>query len=248
VPSKDLPGDLASVRLSIGGEAALAGRDTDDHGTMDWWGSAAITEYPSLFDDDEDEDVDPESLMEDGFALSVKDIGDGGLRMTILEAHGLVIDLWRVHDIYDALDARSQDYANFIPMFGERGSYGQLELADDLEESLTIGGSQVVILDRVGLAAAWRGCGGVGRLLTIRLLRWLCDDPRVIALKPFPIDLDEEQRRDKVVFRKAMARVRRTWKSIGFEPFSDDIWILDPRTGSYDRTVKRLSKQFGIPH
>ena len=167
--------------------------------------------------------------------------------MTILQANGLVIDLWRVQDIFDALDARSQDYANFIPMFGERGPYGEVELIEELEDSLELGGSQVVILDRVRLAPAWRGCGGIGRLLTIRLLHWLCDDPRAVFLKPFPIDLDEDQQKDDAVFRKAMTTVRRTWKSIGFQPFSDDIWVLDPRTGSYERTVKKLSMQFGLP-
>lgn len=194
----------------------------DDPGTMDWWGSASISDWP--IDDDDREAVDPEESKQSGVALSTEDIGDGGLRMTILQAHGLVIDLWRIQSIYDALDARSQDYAGFIPMFGGRGRYGQLDLVDELEESLNPGGSQVVILDRVQLAPAWRGCGGVGRLLTIRLLHWLCDDPRAVALKPFPIDLDEDQKQDKAVFQEAMTTVRRTWKSIGFEPFSDDIW------------------------
>lgn len=247
-PTKALPGDVSRIRLTVGGEAALVGADTDDPGTMDWWGWATITEYPSVFDDDDEDDVDPERLKQDGFALSTKDIGDGGLRMTILEAHGLMIDLWRVQNIYDALDARSEDYANFIPMFGEHGHYGELELVEELEDLLEPGGSQVVILDRAWLAPAWRGCGGVGRLLTIRLLRWLCDDPRAVALKPFPIDLDEDQKQDEAVFRKAMTTVRRTWKSVGFQPFSDDIWVLDPRTGSYDRTVRRLSKRLGLPH
>jgi hypothetical protein len=243
-PAKEPPGDLTSIRFTIGGEAALVGADTDDPGTMDWWGSATISEWPF---DDEDR-LDPEKLKQSGVALSTEDVGDGGLKMTILAAHGLMIDLWRVQNIYDALDARSEDYANFIPMFGERGHYGELGLVEELEDSLEPGGNQVVILDRVRLAPAWRGCGSVGRLLTIHLLRWLCDDPRAVVLKPFPIDLDDDQKQDKAVFRKAMTSVRRTWKSIGFEPFSDDIWVLDPRTGSYDRTVKRLSKRLGLPH
>jgi len=220
------------------------GADTNDPGTMDWWGSATISEWP--FDDEDD--LDPEELKQSGVALSTEDIGDGGLKMTILRAHGLMIDLWRVQNIYDALDARSGDYANFMPMFGERGHYGELELVAQLEDSLEPGGNQVVILDRVWLAPAWRGCGGVGRLLTLRLLRWLCDDPRAVALTPSPIDLDEDQEQDEAVFRKAMTTVRRTWKSVGFQRFSDDIWVLDPRTGRYDRTVKRLSKRLGLPY
>jgi len=241
---KALPGDLGRIRFTVSGEAALEGTDTDDPGTMDWRGTASISAWP--FDDEDD--LDAEKLRKTGFALSVEDIGDGGLRMTILQAHGLLIDLWRVQDVYSALDARSQDYANFLPMFGDQGDYGEVELAEGLEESLNPGGSQVVILDRVRLAPAWRGCGGVGRLLTIRLLHWLCDDPRVVALKPFPIDLDEEQQKDKATFDKAMNMVRQTWKSIGFEPFTDDIWVLDPRTGNFERTTKKLSIQLGLRH
>jgi hypothetical protein len=101
-------------------------------------------------------------------------------------------------------------------MFGERGEYGQLELAEELESSLNGGGGQVVILDRVRLAPAWRGCGGIGRLLTIRLLHWVCDNPQAVALYPFPIDLDRGQKKDDAVFGKAMKSVQRTWKSIGF--------------------------------
>lgn len=229
----------------MSGEAALDGADTDDPGTMDWWGTASISEWP--FDDNE-ADLDPDELKKSGFALSAEDIGDGGARVAILEAHGLLIDLWRVRDIYSALDARSQDYANFLPMFGDQGDYGEVELAGELEESLNAGGSQVVILDRVRLAPAWRGCGGVGRLLTIRLLRWVCDDPRAVALKPFPIDLDKEQKKDKATFDKAMKSVRKTWKSIGFERFTDGIWVLDPRTGDFERTTKKLSAQLGLDH
>jgi len=244
-PAKIPPGDLSSIRFTVGGEAALVGSDIDDPGTMDWYGSASISEWP--FNGDDGDDLNPERRKQNSVALSTETIGDGGLKVTILQANGLVIDLWRVQDIYDALDARSEDYANFIPMFGQRGRYGELELVEELENLLEPGGTQVVIVDRVRLAPAWRGCGGVGRLLTIRLLQWLCSDPQVVALKPFPIDLDEDQKQDKVVFRKAMTTVRRTWKSVGFRPFLDDIWVLDPRTGSYDRTVKKLSKQLGLP-
>ena len=218
----------------------------DDPGTMDWWGTASMSEWP-LGDEDED-DLDPERLKQSGFALSTEDLDGGGLKMTVLEAHGLLVDLWRVEDILSALDARSQDYANFIPMFGERGEYGQLELAEELEASLNGSGGQVVLLDRVWLAPAWRGCGGIGRLLTIRLLHWVCDNPQAIALCPFPIDLDEEQKKDDAAFGKALKTVQRTWKSIGFEPFTDRIWILDPHTASFDRTVKKLSAQLGLRH
>jgi hypothetical protein len=47
-PAKALPGDLGKIRFTVGGEAALLGADTDDPGTMDWWGSATISEWPLM--------------------------------------------------------------------------------------------------------------------------------------------------------------------------------------------------------
>lgn len=85
----------------------------------------------------------------------------------------------------------------------------------------------MVIIDDVRLSPAWRGLGGVGRLLTGRLLRWISDQPRVVAVHPFPIDLDDDACQDPAVFDPAMRRVRGMW--VRFEPFTDDIWIMDPQ-------------------
>lgn len=104
-PAKTPPGDLSIIRFTVGGEAALVGSDIDDPGTMDWYGSASISEWP--FNGDDGDDLNPERRKQNSVALSTETIGDGGLKMTILQANGLVIDLWRVQDIYDALDARA---------------------------------------------------------------------------------------------------------------------------------------------
>ncbi|WP_410583766.1 hypothetical protein [Amycolatopsis sp. lyj-108] len=78
----------------------------------------------------------------------------------IFEANGLTIDLQHVDDVHDALDARSG-----------RDQFGFVTLQNGLEDQIQSLGSHVVIIDRVRLAPAWRGLGGVGRLLTARLLR-----------------------------------------------------------------------------
>ncbi len=235
-----LRGQLTDIRLEVGGEASLAGADVDDPGTMDWWGEATLSVWP------EDDESCTTWWDHNGTALSVADIDGGGRKLQVLRACGLIVDLWGVENVYDALDARSQDYADFLPMFGQRGSLGQAELASELDDMLEPGGGRVVILDRVWLAPAWRGLGGIGRLLTARLLRWVSDDARVVALKPFPIELDEHACGDPAIFDKALAQIRRTWQSLAFEPFTEDIWIMDPRMNAHNRAVKEIAKRLGL--
>jgi hypothetical protein len=108
-------------------------------------------------------------------------------------------------------------------------------------------GSQVVLVDRVRLATAWRGHGGVGRLLTARLLRWACPGARAVALMPSPIALDEKQQEDEAAFKQEMAKVRRTWKSLGFKSFGKDILVMDPAMVYHDEAAKKLARKLGLP-
>ncbi len=101
-------------------------------------------------------------------------------------------------------------------------------------------------MDRVWLAPAWRG-HGVGRLLTARLLGWVCPDPMVVALMPSPIALDEKQQEDEAAFNQEMAKVRRTWKSVGFRPFGKDIMVMDPAMAHDDEAVDKLARKLGLP-
>lgn len=64
----------------------------------------------------------------------------------------------------DALVARSEDYSHFIPTLGN--DFRGPELSDEIEDRLEIEGTEVVIINRVTLAPAWRGLGGAGRLTT----------------------------------------------------------------------------------
>ncbi len=86
----------------------------------------------------------------------------------------------------------------------------------------------------------------MGRLLTARLPRWVCDEPRIVAVHPSSIDLDSHQRRDDEVFIPAMQQVRRTWASLGFEPFTDDLWIKAPRSSAHDKAVAAISQRIGL--
>jgi GNAT superfamily N-acetyltransferase len=237
VPGKPLPAPLDRIQLTVGGDAPLAGYGGDeDPGVMDWHGEATLTVFPQ-------EDDEPAGWWkQEGAVLETAVAGDG-LKLTILQAAGLLVDLSRVRNVYDALDARSADYEVFSPMFEGPGSP---ELAGELQDELASYSSQVVLVDRVWLAPAWRG-HGAGRLLTGRLLGWVCPDPVVVALMPSPIALDEKQQDDEAAFSQEMAKVRRTWKSVGFRPFGKDIMIMDPAMAHHEEAVNKLARKLGLP-
>jgi hypothetical protein len=60
---------------------------------------------------------------------------------------------------------------------------------------------------------------------------------------PSPIALDEKQQEDEAAFNQEMAKVRRTWKSVGFRPFGKDIMVMDPAIVHHDEAVDKL----GLP-
>lgn len=237
---------LEHVELHVDGRSYVAGADLTDPGAMDWRARASLY-VPSDNDEPEGESALAWHATE-GIALSSnKAPEDDGVDLTLFQASGITIDLAQVDDVFDALDARGQDEADFIPLFGEyRDQFGFVELADELEDRLEPGGNKVVILDRVRLAPAWRGLGGLGRLLTARILQWVCDDPRLVAVQPFPIDLEENKRQDDGAFTPAMQQVRRTWASLGFEPFTEKLWVMDPRKSAYHKAVTQISKDLGL--
>jgi hypothetical protein len=44
-----------------------------------------------------------------------------------------------------------------------------------------------------------------------------------------------------------MAKVRWTWKSVGFRPFGKDIMIMDPAMVHHDQPVDKLARKLGPP-
>ncbi|GAA2821550.1 hypothetical protein [Crossiella cryophila] len=78
------------------------------------------------------------------------------------------------------------------------------------------------------------------------MLNWIAAAARVVAVHPFPIDLDEGQHKDSTVLEPAMEQIRRTWASLGFEPFDDTIWIMDPNMAAHGNAVKSIADQLGL--
>jgi len=78
------------------------------------------------------------------------------------------------------------------------------------------------------------------------LLSWVCDDPRTVVIHPFPIDLDGVAREDAATFDSALEQVRRTWRSLAFQPWLNDIWVMDPRKRAHGEAVERIAKGLGV--
>jgi hypothetical protein len=121
---------------------------------------------------------------------------------------------------------------------------GNPELVEELQEKLASFDSQVVLVDRVRLAASWRGHGGLGPLLTARLLRWACPGARTVALCDRP---RRETAEGRSRLKQEMAKVRRTLKLLGFKPFGKDILVMDPAMAYHDETVKKLPASLAYP-
>jgi hypothetical protein len=193
---------------------------------------------PDLHDADEG----PISSI-DGIGLEIVD--GAAAEITILRAEAIVLDLQKLENPLETLDADSEELLRYSCLFDLEGGEG---LHPELEEALAGFGTHVVIAERVRLAPAWRGLGGVGRYLFGRMLPLMCCDPVVVAAQPFPLDVDrdEEGNAKKAALRRGLAQIRRTWKSIGFEPYKDDIWIMDPNLVKHEQALTRLERKLNL--
>jgi hypothetical protein len=207
-------------------------------------GLLQVSATVSIYDSPDDDDTAVTGI--EGIGLDVIEMASGDTEIIILRAEGLILDLDRIENAYDTLDARSQELEAYGCLFDLGGSGG---LHPDLEDMLEAPFSQlVVIAERVRVAPAWRGTGGIGRYLAARLLPYVCPQAAVVATEPFPLDVprDMSGRADEVAVEPALRQVERTWKSIGFQPYKNGIWIMDPGAGEHERAVARLERSLAL--
>jgi len=173
-------------------------------------------------------------------ALDRREADAGVLHLVVATCTGLTVDLHWPGEAVEVLES-FVDYAHFLPLLDPERSSG---LDEDVDAALAGRGPRLVLLDRVELAPAWRGMGGVGRLVVSRLVRWLAADTRLVALQPFPTQFANAG--DAPGFAEAHAKVQQVWGSIGFAPWRDDIWCLDPASPEFTRAVTRLEDRLGV--
>lgn len=233
----DLLTYLNRLELRFDSSASLVASDAhDDPATLQWRCRAVLPLWES---DDEEAMADNARLLAPGISLAQSSRSERE-ELTILTMSGLTLDLWRIRNVYESLDSRDADYEHFAPLFDKSGDLG---LHSDLEECL-VSGDQVVIIDRVRIAPAWRGLSGAGRLLIGRLLRWVAVRAALVATHPYPIDIPVDEREDTAREAREKAVVQRTWRSLGFEPFREDVWVMQPHLRAHEDAVKRLETTF----
>jgi hypothetical protein len=238
---RPLPATLRYAHIMVRGDANLFGTDMDDPALLRSEATVTIHDFPAEPGEPDDEAV----AGIEGISLDPVRQTTEGPEMTIFRASALVMDLSRVQNPYESLDADSQELAGYASLFDlDTG-----ELHPDLTDRLEFPASEhVVILERARLAPAWRGCGGVGRYLTGRVLSWICPNPAVVAGQPFPLDIprDASGTADEKALGPATKQIQRVWKSIGFEPYKDDIWIMDPSLAKHQRAIARLERKLSL--
>ncbi|MEU2233939.1 hypothetical protein [Streptomyces vietnamensis] len=233
----DLLPCLSRLELRFDSSASLVASDAhDDPATLEWDCRAVL---PLREPDDEEAVADNARLLTPGISPAQTSRGEHQ-ELTILTVSGLTLDLWRIGNVYASLDSRDADHEHFAPLFDTSGDLG---LHSDPEECL-VSGDQVVIIDRVRIAPAWRGLGGVGRLLIGRTLRWVAGRAAIVATHPYPIDIPVGERDDAAPEAREKAVVQRTWQSLGFTPFREDVWVMQSHTRDHDDAVERLESAF----
>lgn len=228
--------DYAEIQIRSSARLFIHEPD-DDPGLLRVDATIRIPDFP---------DDGPPLAAIDGIGLFTTALDDRTTAITILRTEGLVLDLNRIENTWETLDAHSEELLRYACLLDPQDGN---KLHPDLEERLSFPVSgRVLIIERLRVAPAWRGFGGVGRYLVSRLLPWMCADAAVVATQPFPIDTPRDERGnvDKAVFGPALKQIRRTWKSIGFEPYRDDIWIMDPFAAKHERAVAKLERKLGL--
>lgn len=176
----------------------------------------------------------------DDVALTRREDDGGVVELVVATCTGLTIDLGHAAEAAEVLDS-FVDYGHFQPLLDPERPSG---LADEVDERWAGHAGRLVLLDRVELAPAWRGMGGVGRLVVARLLRWVAADTRLVALQPFPTQFSGAG--DLPGFEEARSTVQQVWGSIGFAPWRHQIWCIDPGSGPLADALSRLEDGLGV--
>lgn len=232
VADKKLLGSLPYLTFQYSASSNLVGLDPHEIGSQDWSVTGSIETFDDGDDADEHWSEDPSTRLGE---LSQR---DGETESIIFEMSGFTVDLQKTDDLRDSLDARSADSTHFMSL-----ASGSLDgLSDELVEFLDLDHqSRLTIIDRVQLAPAWRGLGGVGRLLIGHALNWVAADSQCVATQPHPFFLSDGLERGPE-FTKALASVRHTWASLGFVPFREDLYVL--HSTLHEEAVAALEEEF----
>jgi hypothetical protein len=138
--------------------------------------------------------------------------------------------------ILDALEADLETVASAV-LDSETGY-----LLDEIVESVEATGSQILILNSVVCDKRLAG-RKVGRWIAAEAIATLAEDTAVVVAYAAPPDSSEGQAREA-----AKAKLRKVWRSIGFEDLEDrdSLLILDPAMQTPVDRLNNLRTRFGV--
>jgi len=151
----------------------------------------------------------------------------------------VVVEPDRTRDPISLLDGEDGDLGLVAETIFDIGS-GDLD--PDFDDLLEAAGSQILVLNRVELTAAWRGFG-LGALLAGSALRELSAGARAAVCYPAPIGGDAEEQTDPFSRRRAVASLERVWAGLGFVPFRNGIHVLDLGLVTLEESLAKLRAQ-----
>lgn len=149
-------------------------------------------------------------------------------------AQFVVVDTLGIHQRdkhpFDAFDTEGGDLYTFgATLYGKGSAY-----ADDLEEG------PLLVFQRAWVDPRYRGFG-LGPVLAAVGLHELLRGCAVAVCAPAPTESDlTGAARDK-----ATAAIARTWGSLGFQPFRDGVWVLEPGSAPAEDGIEQALARLG---
>lgn len=150
------------------------------------------------------------------------------------------IDLHTCLDPWEALDSSNADIAHIGDVLFDMNT-GQLQ--EEIASRFPPVGRRLLVLDRIELQPEWQG-RNVGALIAAEGLDHLRAGARLAVCLPGPLDRppgvpDEE-------YRRAGSRISGLWSQLGFRPFREGVWTLDPASTGLDDALARLRERHGL--
>ncbi|HEX5511727.1 MAG TPA: hypothetical protein VFX41_08425 [Actinomycetales bacterium] len=169
-------------------------------------------------------------------------VADGGGRDSgsLAGLNLVVVDLLRSVDPWAALDSSNDDLAHIGDTVFDMNT-GQLSEA--LDSRIPPSGNRLLILDRVELQPDWRG-HNVAALLVAECLDQLRTGCRVALCLPAPLERRAEESDEE--YQASVERMRHVWSQVGFRPFRDGVWLLEPNSGALDESLRNLRSRHGL--
>ncbi|MFF1716910.1 hypothetical protein [Streptomyces sp. NPDC058268] len=146
---------------------------------------------------------------------------------------------------WEAADAHSGDLEKILALCTDP-AYAMtpgLHWSEAFEKAIELPAGDLLIMDRVRLEPPWRGFG-LGALAAAEAIRRLSSGCCAVACEPAPTDRDFADGDDQA-FDHARAKIATVWESVGFRPFNNGIYLLDPTLRTMGDARAHWQQHFG---